>query len=113
VLLRRSVADPTDVTAYVCFAPVGTTLAGLVRVAGCRWTVEICFEAAKQEVGLDEYEVRSWTGWYRHVTLACLAHTFLTVVRAHGVDPLAAPQKGDHLSGSLARFRAARRDSSP
>src|SRR4051794_35986901 len=96
VLLRRSVSDPGEITAYVCFAPAGTTLAELVRVAGSRWTVEICFEAAKQEVGLDEYEVRSWTGWHRHVTLACLAHAFLTVVRAHGVDPLGEAQKGDH-----------------
>lgn len=54
VLLRRSVADPAEITAYVCFAPDETTLADRVRVAGCRWTVEICFEAAKQEVGLDE-----------------------------------------------------------
>jgi SRSO17 transposase len=113
VLLRRGVADPTERTAYVCFAPVGTTLADLVRVAGIRWTVEICFEAAKQEVGLAEYEVRSWTGWHRHVTLACLAHAFLTVVRARGRDPLAEEQKGDHLSGSMARFRASRRGLSP
>ena len=113
VLLRRSVADPTAVTASVCFCPVGTTLAGLVRVAGTRWTVEICFAAAKQEVGLAHYEVRSWTGWHRHVTLACLAHAFLTVVRAHGGDPLAEDQKGDRPRGSLARFRASRRVSSP
>lgn len=99
VLLRRSVTDPTAVTAYVCFAPVGTTLADLVRVAGCRWTVEICFEAAKQEVGLDEYEVRSWTGWYRHITLACLAHAYLTIVRAHGVDPETPRRKGGPTSG--------------
>lgn len=113
VLLRRSVADPTEVTPYVCFAPAGSTLADLVRVAGSRWTVEICFEAAKQEVGLAEYEVRSWTGWHRHVTLACLAHAFLTVVRAHGHDPLAEAQKGGLRGGSLARFRASRRGSSP
>jgi SRSO17 transposase len=113
VLLRRSVADPTELTAYVCFCRAGTTLADLVRVAGTRWTVEICFEAAKQEVGLDEYEVRSWTGWHRHITLACLAHAFLTVVRAHGGDPLAEAPKGDLRSGSLAQFRASRRGSSP
>jgi SRSO17 transposase len=112
VLLRRSVSDPTVVTPYVCFAPAGTTLADLGRVAGTRWTVESCFEAAKQEVGLAQYEVRSWTGWYRHVTLACLAHAFLTVVRAHGVDPLADTQKGDRPCGSLAQFRARRRASS-
>ena len=84
-----------------------------MRVAGTRWTVEICFEAAKQEVGLAHYEVRSWTGWYRHVTLACLAHAFLTIVRAHGRDPLAETKKGGPASGSLAGFRASRRGSSP
>ncbi len=113
VLLRRSVADPTDLTAYVCFAPAGSTLPDLVRVAGTRWTVEICFEAAKQEVGLAHYEVRSWTGWHRHVTLACLAHAFLTVVLAHSVDPLAETKKGGLRSGSLARFRASRQGASP
>ena len=113
VLLRRSAADPTDVTPYVCFAPAGTTLADLARVAGTRWTVEICFEAAKQEVGLAQYEVRSWTGWHRHITLACLAHAFLTVVRAHGRDPLAEAKKGDRPRTSLARFRASRRASFP
>ncbi len=109
VLLRRSVADPTDVTAYVCFAPDDAMLADLVRVAGRRWTVEICFEAAQQEVGLAEYEVRSWTGWHRHGTLACLAHAFLTVVRAHAVDPLSAGLKGGPTTGGLARFKASRR----
>ncbi len=112
VLLRRSVADPADVTAYVCFAPGEATLADLVRVAGSRWTVEICFEAAKQEVGLAEYEVRSWTGWHRHITLACLAHAFLTVLRAHGVDPLAEGLKGGPPTRSLTTFRATRRTSS-
>jgi SRSO17 transposase len=113
VLLRRSLADPTEVTPYVCFAPAGTTLADLVRVAGSRWTVEICFEAAKQEVGLAQYEVRSWTGWPRHVTLAGLAHAYLTVVRAHRVDPLAETPKGDRPPGRLAPFKARRRGSSP
>jgi SRSO17 transposase len=76
------------VTPYVCFAPATTTVSELVRVAGQRWRIEQCFELAKQEVGLDEYKVRSWTGWYRHITLVCLAHAFLTVVRTHGADPL-------------------------
>ena len=55
-----------------------------MRVAGTRWTIEACFEAAKGEVGLDEYEVRSWTGWHRHVTLAMLAHAYLAAVREGG-----------------------------
>jgi hypothetical protein len=51
-------------------------------VAGTRWTIECCFEAAKGEVGLDQYEVRSWHGWHRHITLAMTAHAYLTVLYA-------------------------------
>jgi SRSO17 transposase len=54
----------------------------LARIAGCRWAIESCFEQAKQEVGLDDYEVRSWDGWHRHITLALLAHAFLEALRA-------------------------------
>jgi hypothetical protein len=56
-------------------------------VAGTRWAVEECFETAKGEVGLDQYEVRSWPGWYRHITLTLLAHAYLTVVRAQTQAP--------------------------
>jgi SRSO17 transposase len=59
-------------------------------VAGCRWAIESAFEQAKQEVGLDDYEVRSWDGWHRHVTLALLAHAFLEALRAGAPRP---PQK--------------------
>jgi SRSO17 transposase len=83
LLVRRSLSDPTALSAYACCAPVGTLLATLVQVAGTRWTIEAAFESAKGEVGLDHYEVRSWQGWYRHITLACFAHAFLTVLRAH------------------------------
>lgn len=82
LLARRSLSDPTDLAYYAVYAPVATTLPILVQVAGQRWTVEECFEVAKQEVGLDEYEVRHWTGWYRHITLAMWALAFLTVTRA-------------------------------
>ena len=58
----------------------------LVRIAGCRWAIESGFEQAKQEVGLDDYEVRSWDGWHRHMTLALLAHAFLEVLRAGGME---------------------------
>jgi SRSO17 transposase len=68
LLVRRSLSDPTERTAYVVFAPEATALDTVVQVAGRRWTVERCFEEAKGEVGLDQYEVRSWTGWYRHLT---------------------------------------------
>jgi len=82
LLVRRSLADPTDRAYYGCFCPAGTSLAALVRVAGTRWAIEECFESAKGEVGLDHYEVRRWPGWYRHITLALLAHAYLTVTRA-------------------------------
>jgi hypothetical protein len=79
--VRRKIAKPDELACYPTLAPAAATLAALVRVAGTRWTIEACFEAAKGEVGLDHYEVRSWTGWHRHITLAMLAHAYLTVVR--------------------------------
>jgi SRSO17 transposase len=82
LLARRSLTDPTELAYYAVYAPVTTTLPILVQVVGQRWTVEECFESAKQDVGLDEYEVRHWTGWYRHITLAMWALAFLTVTRA-------------------------------
>ena len=81
LLVRRSLTDPADVAYSVCFAPAGTALAELVGVAGRRWTIETCLEEAKGEVGLDQYEVRKWTGWYRHITLALFAHAILAVIR--------------------------------
>ncbi len=82
VLARRSLEDQSDVAYFVVFAPHAVTLQNVVRAAGARWAVEVAFESAKGEVGLDQYEVRSWVGWYRHITLAMLAHAFLTVVAA-------------------------------
>ncbi len=81
LLIRRKLAQPEVFTFYLTLAPESTALSDLVRVAGTRWTIEACFEAAKGEVGLDQYEVRSWTGWHRHVTLAMLAHACLAVIR--------------------------------
>jgi SRSO17 transposase len=68
----------------------------LATVIGSRWTVEQCFEVGKGEVGLDEYEVRSWQGWYRHITLCMLAQAFLTVLRARSAsqEPDSAEQEG-------------------
>ncbi|MDP9314981.1 MAG: IS701 family transposase [Chloroflexota bacterium] len=86
LLIRRSLDDPTELAYYVVFAPRATmTLETVVRVAGMRWQVEVGFEAAKGECGLDEYEVRKWDAWHRHITLALLAHAFLTVIRRYEV----------------------------
>ena len=100
LLVRRSLSQPTELAYYVVFGPVGTPLTAMVRVAGSRWAIEESFETAKGEVGLDQYEVRRWTGWYRHITLALLAHAYLTVTRAHAAA--AAQEKG----GSCAQPRA-------
>lgn len=83
LLARRSLADPTDLAYYLCYGPPGTPLHELVRVAGARWAIEESFQTAKGEVGLDQYQVRRYDAWYRHITLAMLAHAFLTITRAH------------------------------
>jgi SRSO17 transposase len=91
LLVRRSIADPEEATFYLTHAPQGTALAELVRIAGTRWDVEprgspdieSLFEQAKGEVGLDHYEVRSWVGGHRHVTLSMFALAYLAVVRHH------------------------------
>jgi SRSO17 transposase len=86
LLIRRSRRDG-ELAFYACYGPAATPLVGLVRVAGTRWAVEEGFEQAKGEVGLDHYEVRKWPGWYRHITLALLAHAFLAVTRAQAASP--------------------------
>ena len=80
--MRRSVTDPTEVVFFACGGPPGTTLEELVRIAGTRWAVEECFELAKGDCGLDEYEVRSWTGWHRHATLSLWALAIVAAIRS-------------------------------
>jgi SRSO17 transposase len=87
LLVRRSLT-PNDkgeleLAFYLCYGPAGTTIDQLVRVAGARWAIEECFQAAKNEVGLDQYQVRRYDGWHRHITLAMLAHAYLAVTTAH------------------------------
>jgi SRSO17 transposase len=106
LLVRRSRSDPTEVAFFICFGPADAALTDLVRVAGTRWAIEAVIEAAKGEVGLDHYEVRRWPGWYRHVTLALLAHAFLAVTRAQATTP--APPLPPPSRGSLAGFRRQR-----
>lgn len=86
LLVRRSIEKPEELAFYVVFCPVGTALQELVQVAGKRWTIEESFEITKDEVGLDQYEVRRWTGWYRHITLAMLAQAYLAVTRYYAAQ---------------------------
>ncbi|WP_425540905.1 IS701 family transposase [Streptomyces coeruleorubidus] len=82
VLARRSLARPEEVAYYLAYAPAGTEVPELARIAGSRWAIEECFQSAKNECGLDQYEVRRYPGWYRHITLAMLAHAFLAAMSA-------------------------------
>jgi SRSO17 transposase len=93
VLFRRSLSDRNDLAYSVVSAPKQTRLEAMVQVAGTRWAIEESFESAKGEVGLDQYEVRSWEGWYRHITLAMMAHAYLTVLRARATK-LAQKKRG-------------------
>ncbi len=93
--MRRSIAEPEEKIAYyLCYGPAQTNVHELIRIAGRRWSIEDCFEAAKGEVGLDEYEVRKWDGWQRHITLCLLAHAYLAVVRSVAEDEEDAAKKG-------------------
>ena len=99
LLMRRQIGARYERAYYRVFAPADTTLEEMVAVAGKRWAVEECFETAQGECGLDEYEVRNWTGWYRHITLSLLAHAYLTVVRAQAVRADALKKRKRSRSG--------------
>jgi SRSO17 transposase len=94
ILMRRSLSQPSKRAYYRVWGPPQTTLAELVRIAGQRWRIEAGLEEAKGEVGLDHYEVRTWRGWYRHITLALLAHAVLVVVRAQAQEAQQEREKG-------------------
>src|SRR5918995_891291 len=109
LLVRRSIEDPQELSAYTVFAPEGATLEELAKAAGSRWRVEIGFEEAKGEVGLAHYEVRSWHGWYRHITLALFAHALLATIRSAGLEVQKTPQKGGRKRpASLSEFKRKR-----
>jgi SRSO17 transposase len=110
LLVRRCIEDPQELSAYTVFAPEGATLHALAKAAGSRWRVESGFEEAKGEVGLAHYEVRSWHGWYRHITLALFAHAFLAAIRSAGLEVQKTPQKRGRKSParSLSEFKRKR-----
>ncbi|NEB71592.1 IS701 family transposase, partial [Streptomyces fulvissimus] len=78
----RSITDPTKIAYYIAYAPAGATLNELIAVAGACWAIEECFQTAKGQCGLDDYQVRRYPGWHRHITLAMAAHAYLTALRA-------------------------------
>jgi hypothetical protein len=108
LLIRRG-SDGT-LAFYRCWSPAPVTLATLVRVAGTRWAVEEGFQAAKGQVGLDHYQVRTWAGWYRHVTLAMLALAFLMACAAQAApatpaDPWHHARQGGPIALTAAEIR--------
>ena len=80
ILARRNIDDPTDLAYYFCYLERPATMQELVHVAASRWTVEECFQTGKNEAGLDHYQVRDYTAWYRHMTLSMIALAFLTII---------------------------------
>jgi len=81
LLIRRTVTEPPDTTYFLSNAPTSTPLETLAQVGGARYHVAHLLEEAKGSAGLGQYEVRSWQSWYRHMTLALIAHTWLTLLR--------------------------------
>ena len=107
-LFRRNMENPSDIAYYLVFAEKTTSLEEMVHVAGSRWAIEICFESAKNEVGLDQYEVRKWQGWYHHITLALFAHAFLTVICSQE-KPQSAKKGGTVVKiSSMRKFKKSR-----
>ncbi|MFD8321626.1 IS701 family transposase [Kitasatospora purpeofusca] len=100
-MARRSISRPDEIAYYLAYAPLGTTVEQLARIAGSRWAIEECFQAAKNECGLDQYEVRRYTGWIRHITLAMLAHAFLAARAAAATSKGAAETVHSPWSTSL------------
>jgi SRSO17 transposase len=84
VLVRRHPERTDELAYYLVYAPAGTSLEEVAKVAGARWSIDDTFKLAKGLVGLDQYEVRSWQGWYRHITLALLAFAALTIATKKG-----------------------------
>ena len=106
LLIRRLQEDPGDLAYYLAYGPEATPLAEVIRVCDRRWAIEEGFAEAKGEVGLDQYEVRTWTAWYRFITLGLLAHAMLVLVRLRAGAEEATAKKGD-------RPRSAVRSPSP
>lgn len=102
LLARRSISSPNEIRYYRVFAKANTQMQTLLHVAANRWRIEECFQTAKGETGLDEYEVRNYRAWYRHMTLSMAALALLTVLAHEHRQP---PEKGATQKGSMKIFR--------
>jgi SRSO17 transposase len=97
LLIQQDVDDPRDRAYHLAYGPAETPAADLLRVCGSRWQIEEGFAQAKGEVGLDQYEVRTWTAWHRFVTLCLLAHASLAVTRRAATMEEQAGEKGEPI----------------
>ena len=79
MLVERPRGEKEPTKYFLCDLPPHYTLRRLVRIAKSRWKIERDYQQLKEELGLDHYEGRNWTGWHHHVTLVMLAHAFLTL----------------------------------
>jgi SRSO17 transposase len=101
LLIRRNIADG-ELAFFATWCPAGTAMETLVAIEGRRWAIEDGFETAKNELGLDHNETRSWHGWHRHVSLVMLAFAMLAAIRCQANTPV--PPKS-----SLTMIRKSRR----
>ena len=108
LLVRRGLGEKQELAYYVACAPAGTSLVEMVKVAGSRWAIEECFASAKGQVGLDQYEVRLWKAWYRHITLAMWAHAYLSVCRAEARQEAITKRGSSGKKGTLAEYKRRR-----
>ncbi len=97
LLIRRNIADG-DLAFFTTWCPAGTSVEVLVRVEGHRWAIEDSFETAKNELGLDHNETRSWHGWHRHVSLVMLAFAMMAAIRHQANKP---PPKTKRRASSI------------
>lgn len=107
LLFRRNGTSAGDIQAYICYAPLEISIDKLVKVAGERWNIETNFAECKSDVGLDQYEVRSYDGWYKHITMACLALAFISFLGSISLDIKTIQQHNPH-SSSLDAFKKGR-----
>jgi SRSO17 transposase len=91
LLARRSLSDPSEIAYYACYGPRRSSTADLAWTAGSRWHIEECFQQAKNEAGLDQYQARSWRAWYAHITLSMLALAWLAASKAQAEKGGSAP----------------------
>jgi SRSO17 transposase len=94
LLARRSISDPSEIAYYICYGPRRASLVNLAWIAGSRWRVEECFQQAKNEAGLDHYQVRSWRAWHAHITLSMLALAWLVGSKVLAAKGEPAPPTG-------------------